>query len=130
MGDLDALLAVHEVERRAHLEGDADLFATVFGEEIVEASGGEVRTLTREQLRERFAGAFSRVRYLEWSDTVAPIGAVLGDTGWLMVRVHARRETIDGEPLPDFDAAWIAIYERREGSWGLRAISSSVVEAS
>jgi hypothetical protein len=127
--DQHALLELHEVERRAHLAGDARLMGSLFGPVIHEASGGEVRVLSGAALEDRFADAWTRIRYIEWADVQPPILGVQGDTGWMLVRVHARRETVDGAPLPDFDAAWIAVYERLDGFWKLRAVSSSVVEA-
>jgi hypothetical protein len=127
--DERALLELHEVERRAHLEGDARLMGTLFGAEIHEASGGQVRVLTGAELEHRFAEAWTRIRYLEWTDVEPPVVGVDGDTAWMLVRVHARRETVDGKSLPDFDAAWVGIYERLAGRWLLRVVSSSVVEA-
>jgi hypothetical protein len=126
--DVRALLDLHESERTAHLEGDARLMGSLFGDVIHEVSGGEARSLSGADLERRFAESWTRLRYLEWSDVEPPIVGVAGDTGWMLVRVHARRVTTEGEPLPDFDAAWIGIYERTGGAWKLRAISSSVVE--
>jgi hypothetical protein len=126
--DVRALLELHEAERTAHLEGDARLIGSLFGDVIHEVSGGEVRSLTAADLERRFADSWARLRYLEWSDIEPPIVGVSGDTGWMLVRVHARRVSMDGAPLPDFDAAWIGIYERKGGAWKLRAISSSLVE--
>jgi hypothetical protein len=129
MDDAAAVLSLHEVQRTAHLNGDAQLMGSVFGDLIDEASGGEIRTLTHEELEGRFAQSFATRQYLEWSDVQPPVIGVSGNIAWMLVRVHARRVAADGGPLPDFDAAWIAIYERREGAWKLRAISSSLVEA-
>jgi hypothetical protein len=126
--DVAALLAVHEVQRTAHLTGDASLMGSVFGETIHEASAGEVRTLTHDQLERRFAESFATRRYLEWSDVEPPMVGVSGSLAWMLVRVHARRVALDGSAMPDFDASWIAIYQKRDDAWKLTAISSSVVE--
>jgi hypothetical protein len=130
MEDVAALLALHEVQRTAHLTGDAALMGSVFGDVIHEASGGEVRTLTHDQLEGRFVESFATRRYLEWSDVRPPIVGVSGTLAWMLVRVHARRVAMAGGALPDFDASWIAIYEKRDDAWKLAAISSSVVEVS
>ena len=127
--DVRALLDVHEVQRRAHLEGDGRSMASVFGDVIHEASGGAVRTMTGAELERRFTERFAQVRYLEWSDVEPPLIEVAGDTAWMLVRVHAHRTDAAGAPLPDFGASWIAIYERSGAGWKLRAIASSVVEA-
>jgi hypothetical protein len=126
--DVTALLAVHDVQRTAHLTGDARLMGSIFGDTIREASSGEVRTLTRDQLERRFAESFATRRYLEWSDVQPPIVGVSGSLAWMLVRVHARRVGLDGGALPDFNASWIAIYEKRDDAWTLTAIASSVVE--
>lgn len=128
MDDVAALLELHELERTAHLNGDAALMGSLFGEVIHEASAGEVRTLTHEQLQRRFADSWATLRYLEWSDVQPPIVGVFGNTGWMLARVHARRVASGGGALPDFDASWIAIYEKRDDGWKLIAVSSSVVE--
>jgi hypothetical protein len=129
MDDVRALLEVHEIQRRAHLAGDGRLMGSVFGDVIHEASGGEIRVLTGPELQQRFVDRFAEVRYVEWADVEPPLVEVDGDTAWMLLHVRARRTDAAGAPLPDFDASWIAIYERRRDGWKLRAISSSVVLA-
>lgn len=128
MDDVAALIELHEVQRRAHLIGDADLLATVFADEIRESSRGETSTLTRESMRDRFRSYFAAMRYLEWADVEPPFVRVVGSLAWMLVRVRARRVDLAGAPIPGFEASWIAIYEQTDGRWAMTGIASSVVE--
>jgi hypothetical protein len=128
MDSIHELVEVHEVQKRAHLEGDADLFATTFGPTIHEASGGTVGVVSWAEMRERFVEAFSRIRYLVYEDVERPLIRVDGDAAWMLVHVRAARTTFAGEPVPGFEAAWIGAYQRIDGRWLLVAISSSIAE--
>jgi hypothetical protein len=130
--DHDALLAAHQLERRAHLDGDAELLATVFGEHVWEASRGQLTRLSRADIEARFRNYFASVRYAVWDDLVQPHVWVAPDglSGWIAVHIEARLTRADeSEPKErEFESAWIATYEKVDGKWLMTGIASSVVD--
>lgn len=134
--DTDALLALHAQDRRAHLDGDADLLASGMADHIWEASRGQLTRLTRKDVRDRFARYFETVRYSIWDDLVDPHVSVAGDglSAWMAVHIEATVLSV-GEPGADvapqtrrFESSWIATYEKEQGRWLMAGISSSVVD--
>ena len=130
--DHDALLTVHELERRAHLEGDARLLASTFADHIWEASRGQLTRLSRADVEERFRAYFATVRYSVWDDLLAPHVWVApeGRSGWMAVHIEARLTGTGGDAPSnrEFESAWIATYEKVDGRWLMTGIASSVVE--
>ncbi len=131
--DHDAILALHQQDRRAHLAGDAELLAAGMADYIWEASRGRLTRLARGDVRERFAAYFSGVRYSVWDDLVQPHVAVSSDgsSAWMAVHIEAalspRDESADG-PQRTFESSWIATYEKQHGGWVMIGISSSVLD--
>lgn len=130
--DHDALLSVHESERRAHLEGDASLLATLFADHVWEASRGQLTRLSRADIEDRFRNYFSSVRYEVWDDLLAPHVWVAEDgrNAWMAVHIEARLTRNEGEQSREhaFESAWIATYEKLDGRWQMTGIASSVAE--
>jgi hypothetical protein len=131
------ILALHDQDRRAHLEGDADLLVSGMADYIWEASRGRLNRLARTDVRDRFAAYFNGVRYTVWDDLVQPHVAVAADgsTAWLAVHIEAALsprdesgQTADNGPQRTFESSWIATYEKQHGTWLMVGISSSVVD--
>jgi hypothetical protein len=126
------LRAAHETQRRAHLEGNAELMAPGMADRLVLVSNGELRVNPRERMIDFFKGYFARVKYLEWSDAAPPSIRISPDgrMGWMAVKVRAR--TVDrakpeaGEKA--FKSSWIATYERVGCDWKMTANASAVVD--
>ncbi len=131
--DREALLALHALERRAHLDGDARLLAGVFSEQVWEAGRGQLTLLSRSELEERFAAYFESVSYTVWDDLQPPHVAVSADgtTAWMAVRVEGRMSAAgDGGQRVEraFESAWIATYAKSGAMWQMVGIASSVVD--
>ncbi len=131
--DRQALLALHALERRAHLESDARVLAGVFAEHVWEAGRGQLTRLSRSELEDRFAAYFESVSYSVWDDLQPPHVAVAedGKTGWMAIHIEARLNALGdanegGER--SFESAWIATYAKSGAEWQMVGISSSVVD--
>ncbi len=124
--DVAALLALHEQDRRAHLNGDASLLVSGMADVILEAGRGRLARATRSELRERFQAYFGSVSYSRWDDVDRPhiVVADGGRSAWMAVHVTASVSG-DGESRT-FESAWIAVYEKLDGRWLMTAIASSV----
>ena len=83
-------------------------------------------------MEERFRAYFETVRYAVWDDLISPHVWVAEDgrNGWLAVHIEARLTSTDADDSREreFESAWIATYEKINGSWLLTGIASSLVE--
>lgn len=126
------LRATHELARRAHLEGNAQLLALGVADQLVLVSNGDLSVNPKEKVIDFFEGYFGRVKYLEWSDAAPPVIAVSpdGQMGWMAVQVRARyldrTKPESGEKA--FKSSWIATYQRAGCEWKMTGNSSAVVE--
>jgi hypothetical protein len=131
--DREAVLALHADDRRAHLEGNADLLTDGMADHIWEASRGQLNRLGREDVRARFADYFATVRYSVWDDLVQPHVSVSADgtSAWMAVHIEARLTSVD-DPAEEreFESSWFATYEKINMRWLMVGISSSVVDRS
>jgi hypothetical protein len=125
------LRAAHETQRRAHLEGNADLMAPGMADQMVLVSNGEVLVNPKEKMIDFFKGYFGRVKYLEWSDAAPSVVTVSPDArmGWMAVKVRARyierAKPEAGEKA--FKSSWIATYQRVGCEWKMTGNASAVV---
>jgi hypothetical protein len=125
------ILGLHADERRAHLEGDADMLTAAMADHIWESSRGQLTRLTRDDVRSRFAAYFAEVRYSVWDDMTPPHVWVSGDgtSAWMAVHIEARLAAVDDpEAERRFESSWIATYEKVAGRWLMAGIASSVVD--
>jgi hypothetical protein len=126
------LRAAHETDRRAHLEGDAELMAPGMGDEVVLVSNGDLRVVPRDRMIGFFKTYFARVKYLEWSDSAPPLIRLSPDgrMGWMSVKVRARyverAKPEAGEKA--FRSSWIATYERVGCGWKMTGNASAVID--
>ncbi|MDP8912810.1 MAG: hypothetical protein M3N39_04445 [Pseudomonadota bacterium] len=126
------LRAAHEVARRAHLEGNADLMAPGMADQIVLVSNGNLSVNPKEKMISFFKGYFARVKYLEWSDAAPPMINVSpdGQMAWMAAKVRARYlERAKPEASEKaFKSSWIATYQRVGCEWKMTGNSSAVVD--
>lgn len=126
------LRAAHETDRRAHLEGNADLMAPGMADEVAVVSNGNVSQNSKEKMITFFRGYFARVKYLEWSDAALPVIRISpdGQMGWLAVKVRARYLERSKPELGEkaFKSSWISTYQRVGCKWKMTGNSSAVVD--
>jgi hypothetical protein len=126
------LRAAHEIQRRAHLEGNADLLAAGTADEMVLVSNGNLSVNQEEKVIGFFRGYFTRVKYLEWSDVGQSVVNISpdGQMGWMAVKVRARyverAKPEAGEKA--FNSSWIATYQRVGCEWKMTGNASAVVD--
>jgi hypothetical protein len=125
------LRAAHEVQRRAHLEGNVALMAPGMADQMVLVSNGNLSVNPKEKMISFFKGYFGRVKYLEWSDAAPLVIKVSpdGQMGWTGVKVRARyverAKPEAGEKA--FTSSWIATYQRVGCEWKMTGNASAVV---
>lgn len=121
------LLEIQALQRRAHLEKDADLLTSVFADDFISVSDGVISRPDRQESRARFQSYFDSVEFLAWDDISPPVIHVSrdGSLGHVLVhkRVHLRDVSTGRESETVF--AWIESYERRQGDWRLTMVVST-----
>lgn len=125
------LRAAHETQRRAHLEGNAELMGPGMAEQMVLVSNADLSVNPKEKMIGFFKGYFARVKHLEWSDAAPAVINVSPDgrIAWMAVKVRARylerAKPEAGEKA--FKSSWIATYERVGCEWKMTGNASAVV---
>ncbi len=128
----EALLAVYELEKRAHISTNVPQLLENSGEQFITVSNGKISTRSREDIEQFFNGYFKNATYQEYNDLEPPIVRVSADgsMGWIVSRLRARRTQIveEGQGSErDFVYAGIMLYEKRNGKW-IRVANVSTFE--
>ena len=117
-----ALLAVYEAGKRAHVNTNADQLLANTGEIFISVSNGKISRDTREDIEKFFKNYFENATYHEYDDLETPIVRVSSDVtlGWIITRLHARRTQVDESGTSnerEFVYAGIMLYEKKDGKW-------------
>ncbi|HEX6880949.1 MAG TPA: nuclear transport factor 2 family protein [Terriglobales bacterium] len=129
--DEQALLAIHQRTREAHLKGDAVLLTSDLASEIMDVGRGQFQKQTREQVREHFSTYFRQAKYASFEDLAAPSIHISADgsSAWMAVQVRAKITMNEPGKTPeqvDFQSAWLSTFEKQNGQWKMTAIAYSV----
>lgn len=129
-GELQALRAILESDRRAHLETDARRLVSNLADTLVDVADGEIVHKLRADVEESFAAYFEGAEYHAWDDMAPPIVRMSDDLSmaWVARQVRVERDEPDGQGgmrRTRFVAAWIATYEKRAGAWKMTAVAST-----
>jgi len=124
----EGLLKAHAVGRRSHYLADADLLTASLADDYREVNRGRISTPTAAQLRQRFAGYFGSVRFLEWEDVRPPLVSLAPSGDWGEVVVEKRVRTIPAGSIGEESSvryAWTERWAYRNNAWVLMTISST-----
>jgi hypothetical protein len=124
------LLALHKEERRAHFEHDVEFLVAHAGRELLDVREGRVNRMTRDDVRKRFVEYFKSAHFSAWDDLEPPIvqASLDGKLGWVVVRVRIAYTETDAsgrETREDSSMAWMSAYEKQDGQWVLKAVTST-----
>lgn len=126
--DRERLLALQDLQRRAHLEGDATLLVSIFADDFTNIQGGEVSRPSREESRARFQAYFDRTTFLAWEDVRPPVIEISDDGSMAHVIVQKRvrlRDRSSPDEVETTRFAWLETYRKRAGRWKLTAVAST-----
>ncbi|HET9532026.1 MAG TPA: hypothetical protein VFQ92_16820 [Blastocatellia bacterium] len=117
-----ALLQIHQTDRQAHFQSDADLLLRNSADEFISVSNGKINRESRDKVREFFKDYFNNAKYYEWDDLEPPIIKVSADASmaWMIVRTKVRRAQRGPggqEREISFVYAGIMTYEKQNGKW-------------
>ena len=120
------LLAVHQPARRAHLNRDVDFIVAGMGPEFTTVHEGDIRVMSREDVRKQFTEYFRGAEFSAWDTLEPPIIRISpdGKMSWMIVRVriaYTKTNPRGATSKEDTVMAWMSAYEKREGKWLLVA---------
>ena len=127
---IDELRALHESQRQAHLDRDAQRLVALFADDFVSVHDGQVSRPDRAASLERFERYFARVTFRAWDDVTPPVVEVSDDATLATIlvtkRVHVDYVDEEGQPAEEVtDFAWTEVWRRREGPWELAMVIST-----
>lgn len=127
--DEAALMTLHVAGLKAHIDGSIDSLLANQSDDFVLVNLGEISTPTKQERREFLGPYLETTRFETYKDRVEPIIKISpdGTLGWVVAQIEARGTAVtpEGERPVEFMAAWIELYERREGKWVSVGNSSS-----
>lgn len=123
-----AILEYFELNKKGLLESDVDLLVSLFSQDTVYVSiaGGEIKSFTREDMRESFEKQFEHGRYVEVSDLIEPAINISADgkTAWAYGQWKLRYVYTDStgtEHEGRIINADLGIWEKSDDVWVERA---------
>ncbi len=123
------ILRLHDLDRAAHLKGDAADLVSRLAPELISVAEGKIIRQTRDENRKLFEEYFRGSKHTAWDDLEPPVIRISpdGQMAWAIYRVHSRYEqTRDGKKeVTEFVAAWMSAYEKRNGKWEMTAVAST-----
>lgn len=127
-----ALLASNEIQRRAHLSGDARLFASVIGDSLLSVDGGQFSRASRAEVEQRFAAYFPTLIYRSWDDMQPPVirlaadGSLASMTVQKLVVVEPLSSDGTAKAAQHIQFAWEASYAPNvDGLWQVLSTAGS-----
>lgn len=126
------LLTMHRLTIDAHIESDIGLLAGRWANSVVSVYGGEASPMPGSQMEEFLGRSLAARRHSVYRDMIKPIASVStdGTMGTITAQIEAVGERLeDGKPTGEsfaFQSAWLATYEKRDGTWKMTAIASGV----
>jgi dienelactone hydrolase len=124
------ILKIHELDRAAHLHGDANDLCSRLAPELFSVDNGKLTRSSREDNRKRFTKYFGSAQHRLWDDVEPPVIRVSPDANmaWAVYRVHSQylETKPDGtQKTTNFTAAWMSTYEKQDGQWLMTAVTST-----
>jgi hypothetical protein len=127
--DHAALLRLHEEQRTAHVQRQAELLTGSFADTFYSIGRGRVTTPSRAASTARFQAYFEQAAFRAWDDLAPPVIRISPDgrMAYVIVQKRVGLQPIDSTTVPDPDTiyAWLSTYEKIDGQWRLTALAST-----
>ncbi len=120
--DETELLELHRAGLQAHIDADVEALLAEQADDFVLVNRGELASPSRQQRREVLGPYLAATAFEYYRDKVPPIVKVArdGSLGWVAAQIEARgtQTSADGQNRTiEFVAAWVELYEKRNGHW-------------
>ncbi|GAA0189559.1 hypothetical protein GCM10009122_50010 [Fulvivirga kasyanovii] len=128
-GEVAKLLLSDELDRKAHMTGDAGLLVSRMADTLVSIQNGQISKASKAQIEEQFSQYFNQVKYRKW-DNIAPPAIHISDDGkFASLTINKITETREADS-PDSTYmtttfAWTALYRKENDQWKMFSITST-----
>lgn len=117
-----AILHMHELDRQAHLKGDAADIESRLDAQIVVVSEGNITTETKEAMYERLVEGFQKTEYSAWEDINRPVIKVSQDGTMAWAAFNVQSQYVEKQPgakprAVNAAISWLSTYDNRAGHW-------------
>jgi hypothetical protein len=122
-----AILLLHDQQRKAHLEKNAELLVGDSLVDFIEVNRGLIRKPIRSESVKMFQAYFNAVEFVKWDDTAPPVISFSDDatmaTSVVDKLVIIKRKS--DNKLDTVQFAWLAVYKKINGKWQLHRMGST-----
>ena len=124
----EALMVLHNNQRKAHMEKNVELLLGDHYDDFVEVNRGFVRKPTREESTKRLQSYFDAVDFIKWDDVSPPVFS-FSDDGTMATSIVDKIVILklkeEDNRLDTTYFAWLAVYKKDNGKWHLHRIGST-----
>lgn len=119
--DRMTIVALLDMERKAHFEKNASLFMSEFSDSMISVNRGTVMSANKDQTRKRIQKYFNSVNFIKWDDVTPPkiSFSTDGTMAYAIVQKQVIIQLRDSltTSLDTTDFAWVAIYRKTGNEW-------------
>lgn len=123
-----AILAIHETQRKAHLEKDAHLLLHDNSADYIEINRGLIKMPTYAESFKRFKSYFETIDFVKWDDISPPIISFSEDATLatsVVNKLVITRNKLENNRLDTTHYAWLAVFKKVNGKWQLHRMAST-----
>lgn len=123
-----AILVLHEEQRKAHFEKDAALLMSQASPEFTVVNRGAIDKPTKEESIQKFQAYFDAVDFVKWDDVTPPVFSFSEDgtmATTIVDKLVITRQKQEGNQLDTTHFAWLTVYKKRNGKWEMESMAST-----
>lgn len=119
-----------EQSRKAHFEGDINLFVSDIAEGLISVNAGKVSITTPSKMKSGMSGYLQNTHFIKWDDEMEPIIRFSEDKSmaYAIVRklvISKDKNAIASAPADTSRYAWISVYRKIDNEWKMESIVST-----
>ena len=124
----EAIMALHNEQRKAHMEKDVSLLIKNGPADFIEVNRGLIKSPSRQESIQRFQTYFDAVDFVKWDDVSPPVIS-FSDDGTMATTVVDKlvitKQKSEGGRLDTTHFAWLAVYKKNNGQWEMHRMAST-----
>lgn len=123
-----ALMVLHNKQRQAHFEKNADLLLENNSVDFIEINRGEINSPSKDESKKKFRSYFDAVDFVKWDDITPPVFSFSDDATIATAAVNKLvvvKLKQENNKLDTAYFAWLAIYRKTNGKWEMHRMVST-----
>jgi hypothetical protein len=126
-GEIKKLL---EQSRKAHFEGDIDLFVSDIADSLISVNAGRVSITTASKMKSGMGDYIQNTQFIKWDDEMEPIIRFSNDKSMAYAIVKKLviikdKNAAASVPADTSRFAWISVYRKTDNQWKMESIVST-----